>query len=161
MKFGRTNFPYWRNKKTLEAFLGGHDDLWNAPSPSHQPHRNILLSLAAIQTHVDWVEDYMSHMESSCRKIYAHEQWKAVEQSNCQEELMRKTSCIKWSWWRKYTVWWILLPYDQWQRVEPLEVFTWNFGWSVSTLSDWMMRHLFIFPACICGDNYDASYYCD
>ena len=25
----------------LEAFLGVHDDLWNAPSPSHKPHRHI------------------------------------------------------------------------------------------------------------------------
>ena len=55
-------------QEELEAFLGVCDDLWNAPSPSHQPHRNILLSLATIQPHVDWVEDYMSHMESSCRK---------------------------------------------------------------------------------------------
>ena len=90
-------------QEELEAFLAIRDDLWNTPSPSHQPHRNILLSPVAIQKHVDWVEDYMSHMESSCRKMSADEQWKASEQSNCQEELMRKTSCIKWSWWRKYT----------------------------------------------------------
>ena len=36
-----------------------------------------------------------------------------------------------------------------------------TFGWSVSTLSDWMMRHLFIFLACIFGDNCDASSYCE
>ena len=36
-----------------------------------------------------------------------------------------------------------------------------TFGWSVSTLSDWMIGHLFIFPACICGDNCDASSYCE
>ena len=57
----------------LEAFLGVHGDLLNAPSPSQQPHRNILLSLDVIQPHMDWVEDYMSHMESSCRKNYAHQ----------------------------------------------------------------------------------------
>ena len=34
-------------------------------------------------------------------------------------------------------------------------------NWSVSTLLDWMMGHLFIFPACICGDNCDASSYCE
>ena len=52
-------------QEELEAFLAVRDDLWNAPSPSHQPHRNILLSLVAIQPHVDLVEYYMSHMESS------------------------------------------------------------------------------------------------
>ena len=67
----------WLELEELEAFLGVHDDLWNAPSPSHQPHRNILLSPDAIQTHLDWVEYYMSHMESSFKKHYAHDQWKA------------------------------------------------------------------------------------
>ena len=66
-------FSLVMQQEELEAFLGVRDDFWNAPSPSHQPHRNILLSLAAIQPHLDWVEDYMSHMESSCRKISAHE----------------------------------------------------------------------------------------
>ena len=28
-------------QEELEAFLGVHDDLWNAPSPSCQPHRHI------------------------------------------------------------------------------------------------------------------------
>ena len=60
-------------QEELEAFLNVHDDLWNAPSPSRKTHRHIWLSLYAIQPHVDWVEDYMSHMESSCRKISAHD----------------------------------------------------------------------------------------
>ena len=70
-------------QEELEAFLGVHDDLLNAPSPSQQSHKNILLTLYAIQTHMDWVEYYMSHMESSCRKISAHEQWKAAKKANC------------------------------------------------------------------------------
>ena len=40
-------------QEELEAFLGVRDDLWNAPSPSHQPHRHILFSLDSIQPHVD------------------------------------------------------------------------------------------------------------
>ena len=35
-------------QEELEAFLGVHDDLLNAPSPSWQPHENILLSLDSI-----------------------------------------------------------------------------------------------------------------
>ena len=57
-------------QEELEAFLGVHDDLWNAPSPSCKTHRHIWLSLDAIQPHVDWLEDYMSHMESSCRNFF-------------------------------------------------------------------------------------------
>ena len=68
----------------LEAFLEVHDDLLNAPSPSHQPHRNILLSLDGIQLNVDWVEDYMSHMESSCRKMSAHDQGKGDKKEKFQ-----------------------------------------------------------------------------
>ena len=73
----------------LEAFLGVHHDLWNAPSPSHQPHRHIWMSLDVIPPHVDWVEYYMSHMESSCIKLLAHYQWKEDKQTNCQEKLLR------------------------------------------------------------------------
>ena len=96
-------FSLVKQQEELEAFLGVHDDLWNAPSPSHQPHRNILLSISSIKPHVDWVEHYMSHMESSCRKKYAHDQWKVGEQENCKEELIRKVYCIRWYLWRKYT----------------------------------------------------------
>ena len=92
-------------QEELEAFLGVHDDLWNAPSPSHQPHRNIFLSLASIQPHVDWVEDYMSHMESSCKNIYAHDQWKVDKKANCQEKLLRKISCIILYLWRNPHNW--------------------------------------------------------
>ena len=68
----------------MEVFLGVHDDLLNAPSPSRKPHGNVFMSLDAIQKHMDWVEDYMSHMDSSYKKISAHEQWKEAEQENCQ-----------------------------------------------------------------------------
>ena len=87
-------------QEELEAFLGVHGDLLNAPSPSQQPHKHILLSLDAIQQHMDWVEYYMSRMEYSYGKISAHEQLKAIEKANCQEELMRKISCIRWPLWR-------------------------------------------------------------
>ena len=104
----------------------------------------------------------MSHMESSCRKNSAHEQWKETEQSNCQEELMRKTSYIKWSWWRKYTqLDGFLYPMTSGRELSHWKFSNGNFGWSASTLSDWMMGHLFIFLACICGDNCDASSYCE
>ena len=42
-------FSLVMQQEELEAFLGVRDDFWNAPSPSHQPHRNILLSLYAFQ----------------------------------------------------------------------------------------------------------------
>ena len=133
-----------------EDFLVVHDDLWNAPSPSHQPHMNIFLSLNVIQPHMDWVEDYMSHMESSCRKISAHEQWKVVEQANCQEELMRKISCIKWSWLRKYTqLDGFLYPLTRGRDLIHWKCSHGPSGWIVSTFSGWMRGHLFVFPACI------------
>ena len=56
-------------QEDLEAYLGVHDNLLNEPSPSQKPHRHILLSLGAIKPHMDWVEYYMPHMVSSCRKI--------------------------------------------------------------------------------------------
>ena len=57
-------------QEELEAFLGVHNDLMNAPFPFQQPHRHILLALDAIHRHMDGVEDYMSHMESSCRFFF-------------------------------------------------------------------------------------------
>ena len=66
-------FSLSMQQEKVEAFLGIHNDLMNAPLPSQQPHRNIMLSLDSIQPHVDWVEYYMSHMESYCRKISSHE----------------------------------------------------------------------------------------
>ena len=135
-------------QEELEDFLGVHDDLSNAPSPSQQPHRHILLSLDAIQPHMDWVEDYMSHMESSCRKNSANEQWKAAEQANCQEELMRKISCIRWSWWRKSTqVDGFLYSLTNGRDLSHWKCSHGPFGWSVRTFSGWMRGHLFVFPA--------------
>ena len=55
-------------QEELEGFLGVYNEFLNAPLPSQNPHRHILLSLDAIQPHMCWVEDYMSHMESSWRK---------------------------------------------------------------------------------------------
>ena len=83
-------------QEELEAFLGVRDDLWNAPSPSHQTHRHILLSLDSIHPHVDWVEYYMSYMDSSFRKRSAHDQWKENKQAIGQEKLLSKISCIRW-----------------------------------------------------------------
>ena len=82
-------------QEELESFLEVHDDFMNAPSPSHQPHRHILLSLDSIQINVDWVGDYMSHMESSCRKMFAHDQGKRDKKEKFQEKLLRKISCIR------------------------------------------------------------------
>ena len=79
-----------------EASIGVHDELMNAPLPSQQQHRRKLLALDAIHPHMDWVEEYMSHMDSSCRKMSAHDQWKEAKQANCQEKLLRNISCIRW-----------------------------------------------------------------
>ena len=47
------DFSLLVQQEELEAFLGVHDDLLNAPSPSQQPQRHILLSLDAIHPHMD------------------------------------------------------------------------------------------------------------
>ena len=61
---------------------------------------------------------------------------------------MRKTSCIKWSWWRKYTqLDGFLYPMTNGRELSHWKCSHGTFGWSVSTLSDWMMGHLFIFLA--------------
>ena len=149
-------------QEELEAFLGVHDDLLNAPSPSQQPYRHIFLSLDSIQPHMDWVEDYMSHMESSCRKNSAHDQWKVDKQANCQEKLLRKISCIRWYLWRKSTqLDRCLHPLTSGRELSHWKCSHGPFSWSISTLLDWMMGHLFIFHACIFGDNCDASSYCE
>ena len=68
-----------------------------------EKYRHILLPLDAIHPHMDWVEDYMSHMESSRRKMYVHDQWKTTKQANFQEKLLRHISCTRWPLWRKST----------------------------------------------------------
>ena len=108
------------------------------------------------------MEDYMSYMESSCRMFFAHQPWKAAEQANYQEELMIKTYCINCSWWRKYAqLDGFLYPMTSGSELSHWKCSHGPFGWSVSTFSGWMREHLFVFPACIFGDNCDASSYCE
>ena len=104
----------------------------------------------------------MSHMESSCRKIYAHDQWKETKQANFQEKLLRNISCTRWPLWRKSThLDGCLHPF-----INGRDLIHWicscePFGWSVIAFPCWMRRHMFVFPACILGDIFDASICCE
>ena len=41
----------------------------------------------AIHPYMDWVEDYMEHMETPCRMSYAHVMWKRVVQASFHDEI--------------------------------------------------------------------------
>ena len=104
----------------------------------------------------------MSHMESTCRNFFAHNQWKEDKQANWKEKLLRKISCIRWYLWRKSTQLDIFLHHLTSGR----ELIHWKcshrpFGRSVCTFSGWMRGHLFVFFACILGEKCDTSSYCE
>ena len=104
----------------------------------------------------------MSHMESSCRKLYARDQWKVAKQANYQEKLLRNISCTRWFMWRKFTH----LDGCLHPLTSDRDLIHWMcsigpLGWSVITLPCWMRRHIFVFPVCIPRDNCDASFYCE
>ena len=104
----------------------------------------------------------MSHMESSCRKISAHDQWKADKQANFQEKLLRKIYCTRWYLWRKSThLDRCLHPLDGGRELSHWMCSHGPFGLSVILFSCWMRNHMFVFPACILGDNFDVSFYCE
>ena len=95
----------------------------------------------------------MSYMESSCRKISAHFQWKTNKQEKCHEKLFRKIPCTQLDRCLHYLT-------------SGKDLSHWKcshgpFSRSASTLSGGMRGHLFVFPACIFGDNCDASSYCE
>ena len=67
----------------LVPCLGDHKISLDEKDSWMEKYRNIFLPLDAIHAHMDWVEYYMSHMESSCKKNYAHDQWKATKKADC------------------------------------------------------------------------------
>ena len=95
----------------------------------------------------------MSHMESSCRKISAHDQWKTNKREKCQEKLFRKIPCTQLDRCLNYLTGGKALSH--WKCSHG------PFSMSVSPLSGGMRGHLFVFPACIFRDDCDASSYCE
>ena len=145
-----------------EAPIGVHDDFMNEQLPSQQKHSQIFLPLYSIHPHMDQVEYYMSHIESSYRKNSTHDQWKEAKQANCQEKLLRNISCIRWPLWRNSTHLDVCLnPLMSCRDLSHWMCSHVPFGQSVITFPCWMRRHIFVFHACILGDNCDASFYCD
>ena len=95
----------------------------------------------------------MSHMEPSCRKISTYDQWKTNKQEKCQEKLLRKIPCTELDRCLHYLT-------------SGKELSHWKcshgpFSRSISPLSGGMRGCLFVFPACIFGDDCDASSYCE
>ena len=162
MKIGRRNFPCWCNRKSWRL---SQVFMMTSGMHHHPPINYIGTYFCHLIpfSHIWFGWNITCHTWSLLvEKSFAHEQWKEAKQANCQEDLMRKISCIKWSWCRKSTqLDGLLYPMTSGRELSNWRCSHGNFGWSVSTLSDWMMGHLFIFPSCIFGHNCDASYYCE
>ena len=99
-------------------------------------------------------------MESYCINISAHGLWKEAKKEIFQEKLLRHISCTRWPMWRKFR------KLDGW--LHPLtsgrDFNHWMcshgcFGLSVFPFPCWIRRHMFVFPSCILGDIFDASFY--